>query len=77
MSAAVNARCMTPTCPWVGRVRPVRVDTIGLGAGLFGRLLLMCECGSEPEVEVVAMAEPAATTRPLDRDRPPIGSRGP
>jgi hypothetical protein len=30
MSAAtVNARCMTPTCPWVGRVRTVRVDVIG------------------------------------------------
>jgi hypothetical protein len=63
---------MTAGCAWVGRSRPVRVDMIGLGAGLFGMLRLVCECGSEPDVEVVSVG----TTPPLPAD-PGAPGKGP
>jgi hypothetical protein len=53
--AAVNARCPNPACAWVGRSRPVRLDVIGLGAGVFGMLRLVCECNTELECEVVSL----------------------
>jgi hypothetical protein len=58
VTAAANVRCMTPTCAWVGRVRPVRVDTIGLGAGVFGMLRLYCECRGELELELISLGVP-------------------
>jgi hypothetical protein len=62
-NAAVNVRCPNPACAWVGRSRPVGMDAIGLGAGLFGMLRIVCECGSDPDVEVVRLAAPAVVPR--------------
>jgi hypothetical protein len=70
MSAAVNVRCPNPVCPWVGRSRPVRVDVIGFGVGVFGMLRLVCECRTELEAEVVNLGvTPPAPLAPEDADR--------
>lgn len=53
--ATVNVRCPNPNCAWVGRSRPVTPDVIGLGAGVFGMLQMVCECGTPLECEVVSM----------------------
>lgn len=78
-TAAVNVRCMTPTCAWVGRVRPVRMEAIGLGAGVFGMLRLICECGSEPEVEVASLGVPPVTVprAPVTNRQPAAGPGAP
>lgn len=64
MAAAVNTRCMNPSCPWVGQVRVLRPTLIGLGQGVFGMLKLFCECRTELDTEVVAVTEPAITRVP-------------